>query len=137
MLAIASFIFVNALLDAESSHRLSDVVWHFFRRIGGKNEEMSENTVRNIGHVLEYTAFGSVVMAFVLYLKARFQKSGFGFAFFAVLALAVLDEHLQSFSDRTSSTSDILLDFLGAMIGFTLVYFVVLGVRQIRKKKND
>ena len=53
--------------------------------------------------------------------------------FFALLC-AVADEFLQSFTGRTSSVRDVLIDFGGALCGMLLTMLVVRGVRWLCSK---
>lgn len=122
---VIGLIFGNALMDYEASHRYSEMIAVFLDPDGTQDAGVLETTVRKIGHLVEYALLGSAVMILILYIKHRFQKSVLGYGLFLVLAVAVLDEYFQSYSDRTSSTEDILLDFLGALIGFFLVCLVV------------
>ncbi|MBQ7339146.1 MAG: VanZ family protein, partial [Clostridia bacterium] len=47
------------------------------------------------------------------------------------LLTAVTDEYIQSFTGRTSSVSDVLLDFSGALCGLGLTALTVYLVRRI------
>jgi VanZ family protein len=65
-----------------------------------------------------------------------YGRSAWGFGFFYVLAVAVTDEHIQSFSGRTSSTADIILDFCGGLIGFFAGWITVLVYMAIKHRYN-
>jgi len=47
----------------------------------------------------------------------------------------VFDEHFQSFSDRSSSTVDIFIDFAGALTGIVLIHFIFYIIKR-KKSKN-
>ena len=74
-------------------------------------------------------------MLLVYRIKKDYGVGLYATAFFYVLLVAVLDEHIQSFSDRTSSTGDILLDFIGSLTGFAAV--VALVSAKCRFFKNE
>lgn len=46
------------------------------------------------------------------------------YSLFMILSVAVMDEYLQSFVARTSSVSDILIDFSGGMTGILILYLI-------------
>ena len=52
------------------------------------------------------------------------------------LALAVCDESVQKLTDRTSSTTDVMIDFGGLCIGIALAYFAFAVIRLIIKRKS-
>ena len=54
------------------------------------------------------------------------------YSLFLVLLCAVLDEYFQSFVFRTSSVSDVMLDFCSGLIGVA----VLLGVNLFNKTKT-
>ena len=54
------------------------------------------------------------------------------YSLFVVLLCAVLDEYFQSFVFRTSSVSDVVLDFCGGLIGVS----VLLGVTRYNQRKS-
>ena len=94
-----------------------------------------ELIVRKMAHLIEYAVLGIAVMLFVKCVEKDYLKRLYGTALFYVLFVAVLDEYIQGFSGRTSSTGDILLDFLGALVGFAFV-FAILFVRKRLKNRN-
>lgn len=76
--------------------------------------------VRKSAHFFEYA---------ILSMLAFWMFKGFSFAFgnqviytlFMILSVAVLDEYFQSFVMRTSSVSDVLIDFSGGVFGIMLL----------------
>ena len=57
-----------------------------------------------------------------------------GDALFFALLCAVADEFLQSFTGRTSSVRDVLIDFGGAVSGLLLSMLLIRGVDRLRGK---
>ena len=54
---------------------------------------------------------------------------------FLLLAVAVIDEYIQSFTGRISSVKDILIDFGGGVTGLGLVSLAVLFHRLWRNRR--
>ena len=135
LVLVLAVIFANAMMDSETSHDVSGLIVDMLLRIGVEDSESLEHSVRKMAHVFGYWVFGMCVMALTLFAQKKIRKPSIGFACFFVLLVAVLDEYIQSYSDRTSSTEDILFDFLGAMLGFLLIYAVNCII--LRRKKNN
>ncbi|MBO5248659.1 MAG: VanZ family protein [Clostridia bacterium] len=136
VLALTTFIFANSLMDSETSHEMSGgLIDLLFLREWLDNPAL-QLIVRKIAHGVEFFALGAAVMGLVLEARRQFQKKPLGTAFFYVLFIAVIDEHIQRFSNgRTSSTSDILLDFFSAAFAFVVVWglFFLISRRKMRK----
>ena len=135
VVAITVFIFANSMADGESSTNFSNRIidWFFLRKL--LDNEIVQLVVRKAAHMIEFAALGSFVMGLSLHLHQNYRKSFYGYSFFYVLSVAVIDEHIQNFSSgRTSATSDVLLDFLGAVIGFFLVCLIYIIIKKCKKK---
>lgn len=79
--------------------------------------------VRKLAHVTEFAILGSGMAL----LSAARKRRGFQPIFnclSAGLAVAVIDETIQIFSDRGSSVSDVLIDFAGVCIGIILALLI-------------
>ena len=162
VLLISAFIFGNSLKDYETSQKTSDKIVQAIApdeekpgqavgsmvELGGKisvvtdhNEAPEEISigfvVRLFAHLVEFAALGVAVMGLVLSVKREWGIGLAGFGFFYVLAVAVADEYIQSFSDRSSSIGDVLLDFSGALFGFALTVAVFFLIRWIKTKKRN
>lgn len=125
-------IFVNSTMNYESSHRMSGNVINIITD-NEEEKEPGELIVRKGAHMIEFAFLGLAVITLTWNIRSRFHKSRFGFSFFYVLAIAVTDEHIQSFSDRTSSTGDIILDFSGALIGFFVGWLIIKVYEKIKQ----
>lgn len=125
LIGITVFILSNSLLDFEASHSSSGAIIDTIMPDGTKDVLIDDKTVeyyvRKAAHFLEYSllGFAAISLSFVLTSLTK-QNVYVGFSLFYVLAIAVLDEHIQSLSDRSSSTFDILLDFSGSLFGILL-----------------
>lgn len=136
---ITVFILSNSLNNYEASHNSSDNITDIIISDNNPNSEYISILVRKIAHIVEFSALGFFTIAFIIHFHKCFRKPAFGYALFYVLTVAVTDEHIQSFTDRTSSTSDIILDFCGALIGFLLGWLLSKLYQKIKchyKKKN-
>ena len=119
-------------MDYNTSHGVSDTVVDIIDP--DQQLEAIKTPVRKLAHLVEYAALGVAIMLLVGEVYRDFKKRCLGFACFYALLVAVVDEHIQSFSDRTSSTADILLDFLGAALGMTAVVAVFFVVRWAKRR---
>lgn len=138
IVVITSVIFLKSLENISTSHSYSDAIADVF---SSEDDDYIERDnlqvlVRKLAHVIEYAGLGIAVMCLTLNIYKTFKKPFFGVAAFYVLAVAVADEHIQSYSDRTSSTKDILLDFVGALLGFAVVFVVYWLINFIQNKRR-
>ena len=132
-----AFILVNSLMDFERSHGSSGVITDIITSTDDADEwDHTDMIVRKLAHVIEYAFLGFSSACLLSFISRIYNFRLYGYGFFFVLLIAVIDEHIQSFSDRVSSTSDILLDFVGAILGFSLVLLIVLIIGTILKKKK-
>ena len=92
--------------------------------------------VRKMAHVLEYALFGAELMLLLFLLFPVGTVKYLIYALFFGLALGVCDETVQKLTDRTSSTTDILIDFGGVCMGIAFAYLVYFAVRAIKCRKK-
>lgn len=141
---ITLLIFCNSLSNYDKSHYTSDVVSGLILPNKYVDNETVELIIRKMAHLVEYALLGCVVILTVLRFRGDTGEKYYGTALFYVLAVAVIDEHIQSFSDRTSSTGDIILDFCGAILGFFIGWLLMKAYAKIKRyfqragqEKND
>lgn len=93
---------------------------------------MKAARVRKAAHVVEFGCFGILL---TLYLSGRTGERGklVRLLCAAGLLVALLDETIQLFNDRTSSVKDIWIDFSGFLIGCAIIF--ALKSSWIRVKK--
>ena len=124
ILIVTAFIFSNSLKNSEASHQDSDVIlgWvqPLLEKLFGECAVDWSYWVRKTAHITEFCTLGILVFWLIAVLKRHL----YGYGFFYVLAVAVLDEFIQSFTGRTSQILDVLIDFAGALLGFGIVLFV-------------
>ena len=133
---ITLFIFSNSLAGYDQSHHTSDSVSQIILPNEYSDNEDILLIVRKIAHLIEYALLGIAVTVLLKCIEKDFQRKTYSVVLFYTLFVAVLDEHIQSFSDRTSSTADILLDFAGAIIGMVLVFGAVGLFRFFKRAKK-
>lgn len=136
VLLVTSFIIANSLEGLEQSRDASNAVSDAILPQEYAQSKDARRLVRKAAHLVEYAALGVAVMLLTKEISVDFEKKCYGTALFYVLAVAVADEHIQRFSDRTSSTGDIILDFCGAVVGFLAAWLVMKLYAAIRKKKH-
>lgn len=139
VVAITVFIFSNSFKGYDASRYTSDAVSNIILPHKYATSETASLIVRKFAHLIEYAALGMAVMHLVKCVVKDYRKKLYALACFYALFVAVLDEHIQSFSDRTSSTGDILLDFFGTLIGFTIVlslFFIFVKRKNMKKLKE-
>ena len=131
---VIGFIFSNSMQNSEESHRASGIIEEIVKpiiyKICGDDSVDINYIVRKGAHLAEFCLLGITVISVVLAVGFKY----FGYGLFFVLAVAVTDEYIQSFFDRTSSVKDILIDFTGAMIGFVICAIVFIIVQKFKKK---
>lgn len=130
------FIFGNSFAGYDMSHNTSDSVSEIILPDKYSDSETVLLIIRKIAHLIEYAALGISVMLLVKFIELDLGKKLYAVALFYVLFVAVLDEHIQSFSDRTSSTGDILLDFFGALLGFAIVIMIRFIYVKLKNRKE-
>lgn len=131
------FIICNSAMDYKSSHNASGSVTDIIVSGDEGNNSQTEQVLRKTAHLVEYAVLGFGVMLLTMVLHIDSGKGLYGTALFYVLAVAVTDEHIQRFSDRTSSTGDIILDFSGALLGIFLAWFALKMFAIIKRKNNN
>ena len=93
--------------------------------------------IRKMAHFLEYALLGVELMALLLMVFPVDTMKYLIYILFFGLALGVCDESVQKLTDRTSSTTDVMIDFGGFCIGIAFAYFAFAAVRAIIKKKAN
>lgn len=145
ILATVVFIISNSAISSEKSNNTSEGVTDkvvesvkplkdAIEQEKVAKEDVHEG-VRKIAHVLEYALLGAELMALLLLIASAEPMRYLIYVLFFGLALAVCDESVQKLTDRTSSTTDVMIDFGGLCIGIALAYFAFVVIRPIIKRK--
>ena len=133
-----AFIFMNSLMDYEHSHNSSGVITDIITSTDDiKERDHTDMVVRKLAHIIEYALLGACVSALCIFIGYFYKKYLYGYFIAYSLFIATLDEHCQSFSDRVSSTSDILLDFFGSLLGGVFAILIYFTVIYFLKRKNN
>lgn len=146
ILATVAFIISNSAMPAEKSNSTSegvtDKVVENVKPLKDAIEQEKVNKedvhegVRKIAHVLEYALLGAELMALLLLIASAEPMRYLIYVLFFGIALGVCDESVQKLTDRTSSTTDVMIDFGGLCIGIALAYFAFAVIRLIIKRKS-
>lgn len=163
------FIFYNSSRPGYISHESSFAIVNFFRNEKVKIESVNTDTshqnksgeskqntynklpvtkrdnwlnfiVRKNAHAFEYLIL-SILVSGSLFGHNQKGKGALVYIMFIGLLCAVLDEFNQMFSiSRTSSAEDVLIDFIGSLIGIALFYVVYYrrssGARKVCPRKG-
>ena len=139
-LGVIAVIFWNSLQNAQQSNELSGglLTWlkPWLLPLFGGSEELMHEVVRKTAHFVEFAALGFCLCGVADGIRTdHWRTSLLFFPLFVLLSTAVTDEFIQTFSDRTGSVKDVLLDFCGGIFGLA-VTAVLFAVRHSRKKRG-
>jgi len=141
ILIMTVFIFSNSLKDNKSTMEESNKVAEIINPIVNTDNELTTDfmtLIRKAAHVIEFFTLGSLLALFSFSFKKVKIFHYLCYLLFYILSVAVLDEFLQSFSDRNSTISDVLLDFFSGVCGIliTLLIFKFFKFIKNREKKE-
>lgn len=142
-ICITVFIFYNSSHDIysskEQSKRISEAIQSILDPKQTIPAESFHFIVRKAAHMIEFAVLGFLCTEYVCLFSDHNRQSRSTTLFeplFIVLFIAVIDEYIQSFLDRTSSVSDILLDFLGGIMGITAVCIIKFIYNRSKNKEK-
>ncbi len=135
ILVATLFIFINSFMDFEVSHGLSQFIMKLFFQNGSGNVGGDDFLLRKAAHLAEYFMLGVAVSVLALFYHKNQGKKRFLFSLIYVVAIALLDEFIQSCSDRNGNFGDVILDVIGALLGFCAVFCVDLIIKCLKNKK--
>lgn len=140
-LLATAFIFSNSLKDISESTLDSDSVIAIIKSFSDRFFETEHIDwhfiVRKAAHWVEFCLLGIVVEGLGLSMQKCFGRRYIAFPMLYCLMVAVVDEYLQSFKVRTSSVSDVILDFIGAVSGLLITVFLVCITGKLKKRRKD
>ncbi len=138
-LFITSFIFYNSFQESDKSLKRSDKIVEKIRPFVDPNKKIEEKELseytRKAAHVIEFAMLGINLGIVFACVYAKTMQLFISLPMFLSMSVAVADEFIQSFSDRTSCLKDVLIDFSGASGGLLLVVVVMLTYNITRKRK--
>ena len=129
ILVQTAFIWTNSVLSQESSGQMSGELTGFIKDMLGLRERVSDeflhHIIRKTAHFTEFFILGALYTMIRACLPVKIRSSLLIFPAFATLATAVTDEFIQSFTNRGSSVSDVVLDFCGALCAIIIFELVI------------
>lgn len=98
-------------------------------------KDLFNSYLRKAAHLAEFLVLGICVAGFTVNLGGLLGGRYISLPILTVLGVAVGDEFIQNFTGRGSAVTDVVLDFLGALVGLALVaLFCWLRSKMIRRK---
>lgn len=127
------FIFSNSLKNGEESNAQSAPIVEVVEEILDPEDKVPTKTfnflVRKAAHLTEFAVLGLVLGGQIWCINGI--RHGNGYHVWLIVqglmvgfVIAVADEYIQSFTDRTSSITDVLIDMIGVVIGMCLAKLV-------------
>ncbi len=141
-LGITACIFSNSLRSGDASNAQSGWLMAWLKPLIDPNGLISEEKfhyfIRKAAHFTEFAALGLCLGGVAEAIRRRFWRSSLVFfPLFAVLAVAVTDEFIQSFTGaRSSEVKDALLDFSGGVAGLAAAMIVAALCARIAKRRG-
>lgn len=136
----AAFIFSNSLTPGEESNAASRSLSGLILKLidpGGKiDRDFFHKIIRKTAHFCEFALLGAELGALAAAIKGRITGAIIFMPLFFTLSTAVADEFLQTFMTRTSSVTDVLIDFAGGAAGIAFIAVLHGIVRLINKHKK-
>ncbi len=130
------FIWTNSMHNgAESSAQSDKIVNGLKPIIDPKNKIDIDDlsfAIRKAAHFCEYFLLGAELCLFFYSLKI---KEIFAPPFF-VLISATIDETIQLYYERTSSVTDVILDFCGGLCGICVMILTIIICIQLSEKRK-
>ena len=141
VLVMIGFILYQGTRPISTSLQSSDYVvyklMNLLEKVRAYHEEelyrLLHVVVRKGAHLFEYAMLGSLLYLLFKCFKQR-EYNCWIYALFLVLLCATMDEFFQSFVGRTSSVRDVLIDFIGGILGISVISFVTLCFEKISIK---
>lgn len=142
ILATAVFIFQNSLTSGAASNQKSGFISELIQKVIDPQKKIDPDAfhifIRKSAHFSEFALLGVELIILTILIKPRLYIKLIFMPLFISLLTGVTDEYLQKFVTRTSSVTDVLIDFTGSVTGiavFILIYEIVKALK-IKKTKN-
>lgn len=135
-----AFIWSNSLQNGAESASVSDSIVDIIKPIFDPGNRMPVDTfsfmLRKAAHFTEHMLLGAELALLRRLFLPDGRNIGRLFAPFTVLLIATVDETIQRFTERTSSTLDVILDFCGGMFGILIVFTAVKVFALLKNRKS-
>ena len=140
-LLVLAFIFYNSTTTGEESNAASRGLMDFVLNIidphGKLDTTVFHYLVRKGAHFAEYFVYGFCLFGMPLAIREETKKLYVSLTLLIAMSSAVIDEIIQSFTSRTSSPRDVLLDFIGASCGVLFMWLVHRGREKRKARKTE
>ncbi len=126
ILANIIFIWWNSLQSRTESQTLSLGVLQVLRPLLETvlpPERVTDHLIRKLAHFTEFGTLGAGLALLAVLLRRETLRAAID-CLLAGLAVALIDETIQIFTQRGSQVSDVLIDFAGAATGIAAVFAV-------------
>ncbi|HEX3039557.1 MAG TPA: VanZ family protein [Caproiciproducens sp.] len=130
----ALYLFSNSVYQKQQSFRQSTLVLEYMKAFfanAGISISISEGFLRKLAHFIEYFLFGSI-LSVTMHIYVKSLRRYFFPQLFTLLVIPVIDEYIQIYSGRTSSVTDIILDFLSGLAGMGICLLFLRVIHCIR-----
>lgn len=133
------FIFQNSLTSGEASAETSGFISEKIQKILDPQKKIDPYDfhvfIRKTAHFAEFSLLGAELMILTLLMEPFYYFKLIFMPLFISLLTGTADEYLQSFMTRTSSVTDVLIDFSGSVFGIAMIIFAFETFKFIRKRK--
>jgi VanZ family protein len=138
-----TFILHNSLTVSEASYAQSNVIAEAIQPVFNADAHITASVfaalVRKAAHVTEFAVLGCELMGLTLIWVTVKKLRAINFIctplFFSLL-VAVTDEYIQTFTGRTSTVKDVLIDFIGSIAGIIIVSLIFAVVKSAKRKRT-
>ncbi len=139
-LLMVAFIWGNSLKSVSESSAQSSAIADKVQSVVDPQQKVEPDAfhmlIRKLAHVIEFFALGLFVCGFTICLGYELSKRLISMPMLIVLLIAVGDEWIQTFAERGSLVTDVLLDFAGALAGLLTaagLYWVLRKTSVVKK----
>ncbi len=126
--------------SGDQSSTVAEILLSVFTVLRKIPDEIFEKLVRKLAHFSEFAMLG-VLSASALWEHTDRKKLSFSSLAFVTLlmcfSIASTDETIQLFTNRGCQVKDILLDFSGALFGFSIISVVRAMLLQFKKSNSN
>lgn len=140
VLCIVGMIFSNSLKEKDESTEQSMVLVNyisdkFFPYADAREIENLHHYVRKGAHLTEYSCIGIILAVIARRIEKVTGRKYICFPLLVGLMVAVADEYIQNFNDRSSEVQDVIIDFGGVAAGVAAVMIICLITDKIRRRR--
>jgi len=139
VIIFTAFIFSNSLKNnyhtMQDSEKIAQIITPIVDIEESENASFLMTIIRKSAHIIEFFVLG-FLSACWYYISFK-QNKYFGHLLFFLFSVGVIDEFIQSFTNRNSSVADVLLDFAGAVFGVIFSFLFFKFKKLLKNKENS